>query len=313
MEKERYLITLENENNDIISNFEMAFNNRKTILNNNVKNLLKELKVSECNFYNWKNSGISKVAFKDDLNRIRIILHLQGENLNSDKIEEKKVENSHLVEIILSNNTRINDDSKYDLSITTLSHDIDTLFNIIIDIFMDINMFHLFGLENKFNSVEEKRYFSKLKTNFCNDKKLNSYLGDACKFHEYCSLAFFARSDNGINYTKYIELWKLFLAEYIYPKKETKDYVQNIILDKCNGVFQLSKVKLRNSLEEEYIGGLYFIARVCKKPKNEMDIKHLDALFVGKNVKIGHIKVLPIIELPKYKKSRFIRTVVFEV
>lgn len=182
----------------------------------------------------------------------------------------------------------------------------DSFKSLIVDVMLDIQMFHFYSLDNIYKTVEDKRLFSRLKVEFCKNKIADYRFSSPYDFSRYCSFAFFCReSDNNLNFKKYLEMWRSFVVTL--PGKggsELKNRTAKSIIAEHPHGKQLSFRKIRGMLDGCRLGGEYILVRICKRPGEEALKKRLQVLFGGAKLKVGAIKIVSVEQKYKYLKHR---------
>ena len=198
--------------------------------------------------------------------------------------------NSHVVEISTSSIDDV-EESSFDYRFYVQN---DSFIYLIVDVMLDIQMFHYYGLDKTFNTIEKKREFSLLKVKFCKDLPISGRFNRSNNFTKYCSFAFFCRdTSNKFNYAKYIKMWSEFIANFNNEQALISDKLAKEIIARCKFGAQLSFRKLSNLLNICEKGESYVLVRICKKPKTKNMKKKLCALWGRKKVKLGQIKIIP--------------------
>lgn len=253
--------------------------------------VLPELNVEH--FTTFKEEDMVKGA---DICDLRFVIHDSRKHPSGQDLSRI---NSHIVEISTSGECATSFDFLF------ISKD-DSFKSLIVDVMLDVQMFHFYGLGSIYKTVEDKRCFSALKVAFCKDKKADYRFTSPHDFNHYCSFAFFCReSDNNLNFKKYLEMWQSFVAKL--PGEgghKLKDQTAKSIIAEHPHGKQLSLRKVRRMLDGCRLGGEYILVRIYKKPRKEVLKKRLQVLFGGEKLKVGAVKIVSIEQKYKYLKHR---------
>lgn len=218
---------------------------------------------------------------------LRFVIHDHNRNPRGDSFCKN---NSHVVELYTSIDDIV--ESSFDYSFYVQN---DAFIYLIVDVMFDIQMFHYYGLDKRFDTIEKKREFSLLKVNFCKSLTTSGRFNCSNDFTKYCSFAFFCRDDsNEFDYGKYVKMWSDFLSEIDGSEQllKSEDIAKEIIRN-CKFGAQISYRKLINLLNECNKGETYELVRVRKKPKTKYSKKRLCTLFGKKKIRVGLIKIIP--------------------
>ena len=230
----------------------------------------------------------SEILGTNKADELRFIIHDRNKKPRGESFCRN---NSHVVEISTSD---IDDhaESSFDYRFYVQN---DSFVYLIVDVMFDIQMFHYYGLDKKFDTIQKKREFSLLKVKFCKGLPISGRFNRSNDFTKYCSFAFFCRdSSNKFDYAKYIEMWSNFVIEISDSKNaSTSDDIAQDIIKNCTFGAQVSYRKLKNLLKICKKGETYELVRVKKKPKTKYSKKRICALFGKKKIRIGLIKIIP--------------------
>lgn len=268
----------------------------------NLKSVLKITEIPKVSltkfFCEVGNNNI--IHYNDDINELRFVIH--DVNGNDAVNNESYDQFSHTIEIYVNDEPGFKPNDLTACDLKAVISNVNQINAIIEDVVLDIQMFHYYNFENKFNNIQYKKEFSKLKREFCIMKKkrikCGYWLNDDANYY---ALSSFCRNDDySMDYETYCDLWNEFY-NYLLSKKynlfsqETKTIVDRILNEHKQGK-QISAKKLYR-LVEPLEEGEYILIRLNRKPKKKKVMKEINALLNSSKVKVGTIHVVPI----KYK------------
>lgn len=250
------------------------------------------------NYTVYEESQIVGTYRADEL---RFVIHDHNQNPQGNSFCKN---NSHVVELSTSSNDDLAE-STFDYRFYVQN---DSFVYLIVDVMFDIQMFHYYGLDKKFDTIEKKREFSLLKVKFCKGLPISGRFNRSNDFTKYCSFAFFCRdASNAFDYTKYVKMWEDFVGsingdKQVFEIANVESLAREIIKE-CGFGAQVSFRKLANLLKMCKQGETYELVRVRKKPKTKYSKKRLGTLFGKKKIRVGLIKVIP--RRLKYKYIKY--------
>ncbi len=242
-----------------------------------------------------------KTCYGNVLNeKVRVFLHNDDtdfffEQDIKSKIEVEK-EISHILDLLIASSMKR-------ITISSLSCDAEIVIDFkllnsaIVDILLDIVMFHSFSFLRDFN-VAEKKTFSKEKYSFFKDEKMSCFYDCSENKLLYYSLSFSARkSKDEFDTDKYISYWNSFIqkhySQYDHVEKSIREQIEQHV-----DIEELPKnlYKKFDSLKK----GAYLILRTNKDRTEDLH-PQLYSLFGIKKYKKGKIKIVPIEDYNTYK------------
>lgn len=206
---------------------------------------------------------------------------------------------SHVISIEIADSEIKADNGNYSMRLVTNSRNV--IIQIIEDVLLDIFVFNVAGLEDKYKKLSQKRAFSKLKVDFCKGHQIVSNVDQYVDYKNYCSFASFCRAEDGsLDIVGYVKMWDDFINELEkeIPHIDNKDVVKEILKQHKKGG-QISERRLLAMLSEKP-HGRYVLVRVDKKPTT-YQAQRLKSLFPGV-VKIGKFKIIK-----QYKRYSYLK------
>lgn len=188
--------------------------------------------------------------------------------------------------------------------------DPDMLGMAIIDVFLDIAMFHSYS-DLEAMSLQEKRQFSQQKLQYFRDNCLNSYYElytTKKQDPSYFSLAFCCRNDlDSFDYDSYIWHWNRFLDSCGYSKTANNlppyEMLARYHVDAAN----LGKNIFQKEYWIEHPSEALLVLRTNSRPHNELREQWLCEYFGIPSYHVGAVKVVRLSELHNTLLEREIR------
>lgn len=261
------------------------------MLNKHVQSLKKVLGVAELP----NVRVIKKRSYNSDTQaNIRIIIHTKGDGTSCQNLSEC----SHVISIEIADDEFITVNGDYSLRV--VSTDRKLIYNIIVDVMLDILLFHIHGLEFYYSNKPEKIWVSEQKVEYCTAHGMVSYLDKYVKVNKYTSFATYFREGDEINYTDYTNVWADFagIMTESFAYQSSKELVDHILQNHIKSG-QISERRLFNMIYGK-TSGKYVLVRVDRKP-TAAQAKRLSSLFSG-TVKIGKMRIVHDIKRYNYLK-----------
>ncbi len=277
-------------------------------INKRINIIMKAIR-KKCHLPNSSNIVLSKSKHdgnKQD-NRIRFVI---SDGARADVDCDTFNNCSHIVYCEIAENGQKVDNEN--LSMRLITNDINLIVNVIKDVMLDIQMFYTLNWDYEFNTLEQRKEFSKLKVEFCKTNGMSSVLDDCVNYDNYCSFASFCRvgqnNDYDLDIEKYLQIWKDF-SNYLISKYKCSDknaIVNEIINNNHNGAMNVKK--LNNKIKDLPSGRYTFIRIIHKIPSKHL--AQVEPLFSGP-IKIGNMIIVERIE--EYKYIQFVQEKLLDI
>lgn len=178
------------------------------------------------------------------------------------------------------------------------------------DILLDIAMFHSYPeLSINFTTkIENQSKFVKMKFDFLQRKQLTNYFGalpDAeCGYVNFASAC---RTNEGVGYNKYINLWNEFIYSIVSGNKTNSKEItsEKAILDDIVRNHKYGKQFSVKKLEAEISSldpGIYALISTDVRPNRKEDRKKVSALMGSPNWRNNRWRIKPFSEISWYLK-----------
>lgn len=260
-------------------------------LNEHVQSLRNVLRIADL-------PNIRVIQKRDDSSNtqanMRIVIHAKGNGTSCQDLSEC----SHVISLEIADDEFITANGDYSLRI--VSTDRELIYNIIVDVMLDVLMFHAHSLGFYYHDVPERAWISGQKVEYCTAHSMASYLDKFVKVNKYTSFATYFRTDDIINYIEYTRVWEDFARIMCEPfAYQSSEELVNHILKNHIKSGQISERRLLNMIKGK-TSGKYVLVRVDRKPTTAQ-AKRLSSLFSG-TVKIGKLRIVPDIKRYTYLK-----------
>lgn len=254
-------------------------------------------------------------VIKEQGDRLRIVLdemYPREKNRETTLLDDVCVaDTSHLIDFrYIAPYRRITVSDIYTDCNAKLMIDPEMLANAMIDVFLDIAMFHSFS-SLEMLTLSQKREFSKQKLEFYKEKSLDSYYElylEGGKEPSYFSLAFCCRTGlKTFDYDQYIWLWDIFLKQFKYST-ESVVMEPHRMIEKYHVDVKNLAGELQDGLYwEKQSEGALLLLRTISRPNDTLRRQWLCDYFGTDKYYVGMTKVVRLSEIRNTMLERELR------